>query len=122
MGVQCAWWTVLQVSNSVGDVAWYDGNSDDKTHDVCGKQANGYGLCDMSGNVWEWVWDWEGSFESSSSVDPTGPTSGTQRLIRGGSWDVSASFVRVYFRYGWKPSDIDNGLGFRLARSSHSVQ
>ena len=64
-------------SNAVAYVAWYSSNSSGQTHDVCGKNRNGYGLCDMSGNVSEWVWDWKGSYSSSPTVDPWGPISGS---------------------------------------------
>jgi formylglycine-generating enzyme required for sulfatase activity len=102
-------------SNTVGDVAWYDGNSGSSTHDVCGKQKNGYGLCDMSGNVWEW--DWTGDYSSGTQVDPQGPTSGSNRVIRGGSWFNSARDVRVSLRDGDAPSRSNNYLGFRLGLS-----
>ena len=105
-------------SNTIDENSWYRGNAGQKTHRICEKKENPLGLCDMSGNVWEWVWDWKNSFDSSSSVDPTGPTSGTHRVIRGGSWDVNTQFVRVSFRYSWEPSKIDNGLGVRLVRSA----
>ena len=91
-----------------------------KTHDVCGKTKtkNGYGLCDMSGNVWEWVWDYKGSYTGSPSVDPQGPTSGSNRVIRGGCWNYSARSVRVSSRLDRDPAAAYNNLGFRLVRSS----
>ena len=104
-------------SNSVDDVAWYDKKSDGQTHDVCSKQANGYGLCDMSGNVWEWVWDQYGvSDDSTSMVDPTGPIDGSFRVARGGGWDASNQSVQVSGRFNVDPANAYGGLGFRLVR------
>ena len=105
-------------SNSVGDVAWYDGNSDDKTHDVCGKKSNGYGLCDMSGNVYEWVWDWKDSYSGNDGTDLVGPASGPGRVSRGGSWYGLARNTRVSYRNGFDPAGRDFDLGFRLSRIS----
>lgn len=105
-------------SNNVADVAWYGNNSQDKTRDVCEKTRNGYGLCDMSGNVYEWVWDKYGDYSSSPSVDPRGPTSGSRRLSRGGSWYGFTFDVLVSGRNTFDPAGTRRYLGFRLARTS----
>ena len=104
-------------SSEVGSVAWYKSNSGNKTHGVCGKKKNGYGLCDMNGNVWEWVWDWHGGYSSSSLSDPVGPSTGSYRVIRGGSWGSTARYSRVSNR-GHTPSFRSDYLGFRLSRSA----
>ncbi|MEC7985764.1 MAG: SUMF1/EgtB/PvdO family nonheme iron enzyme, partial [Myxococcota bacterium] len=83
-----------------------------------GKKENGYGLCDMSGNVWEWVWDISGAYESGSVSNPTGKTSGTKRVLRGGSWRRSARNARVSTRSSYHASYWGGDLGFRLVRSN----
>jgi serine/threonine protein kinase len=109
-------WAGTNSENSLGTYAWYNSNSGSKTHPVGTKQPNGLGLYDMSGNVWEWCWDWYGSYSTSAQTNPTGHTSGSFRVLRGGSWVNDASVCRVANRYNDYPSGSRSGGGFRLVR------
>lgn len=101
-------------SNSIDNVAWYDGNSGSKTHPVKTKSPNELGLYDMSGNVWEWCGDWYGSYGSGSQTDPKGPSSGSLRVLRGGSWFDFARRCRVSRRNLIGPGYGSINYGFRL--------
>jgi formylglycine-generating enzyme required for sulfatase activity len=102
-------------SNSIYNYAW-GGNSNEKTHEAGKKQANELGLYDMSGNVWEWCWDWY-SDSGGTQIDYRGPASGTGRVHRGGCWNsTNASAYSVAYRdYYALPGFRNFDIGFRLA-------
>ena len=85
-------------SNYIDNVAWYDGNSGDKTHPVATKSPNELGIYDMSGNVWEWCADWYGDYSSGRQTNPKGPYGGSRRVYRGGCWFSYAGGCRSSFR------------------------
>ena len=107
-------------SDTSENVAWYDSNSDSKTHEVGKKQANALGLYDMSGNVWEWCWDWDGSSSGypSGTEDPAVPDTGSYWVARGGGWYYYASSCPVSRRDGSNPYSRNYNSGFRLVRSA----
>jgi formylglycine-generating enzyme required for sulfatase activity/serine/threonine protein kinase len=106
-----------QPNPTLDPIAWFGGNSENTTHRVGTKTPNPWGLYDMLGNVWEWVWDWDDMYPSDSVTDPAGPASGKNRVIRGGSWSLYARFCRAAYRGRDWPGHRFNDIGFRPART-----
>jgi formylglycine-generating enzyme required for sulfatase activity len=108
-------------SNTIEDVSWYESNSSSITHEVGSKHPNALGLYDMSGNAHEWCSDWysetyySSTYTASNPQDnPTGPTSGSWRVLRGGRWNYNARHSRVAWRDAYTIGHVDPSYGFRL--------
>jgi formylglycine-generating enzyme required for sulfatase activity len=107
--------------SQLGEYAWYDDNSSDKIHPVGTKKSNAFGLYDMSGNVWEWCWNWHTSSYvtgTEGDSDPTGASSGSYRVYRGGSWCGNSDYCAVSYRISYFPDYRYYYLGFRVVRSA----
>ena len=109
-------------SNDINAVAWYKVNACDKgegspdygTHVVKTKQPNELGIYDMSGNVWEWCFDWYGNYTAAAQSNPRGPSAGSYRVCRGGSWYSGAGYCRSSYRNNDGPGNRYGDLGLRL--------
>ena len=107
--------TTYSGSNDIEAVAWYEGNSGSETHEIKKKAANALGLYDMSGNVYEWGWDWADSI--STSTPSAGAASGSHRVLRGGGWSSDASWCAVSHLGDNSPSVRSSYSGFRVVCS-----
>ncbi len=117
---RCGEDTLYAGSTVIGDVAWYESNSDGTPHPVATKESNACGLYDTSGSVAEWNHDWYSSsyYSSSPGTDPGGATSGVYRVMRGGSWINNPTFARVADRDWNNPPFHYVSFGLRLLRTS----
>jgi formylglycine-generating enzyme required for sulfatase activity len=116
----CRAGTTGAYAGDLGAMGWYKDNSGSTTHPVGQKRANAWGLYDMHGNVWEWCLDWKGDYPSGNVTDPTGPSSGSHRIVRGGSWINAALYARSANRLWFSPGFRRNFLGFRVALAPSS--
>ena len=114
-GTTTAYNTGASISNNTG---WYSDNRITTAHPVGQKPANTWGLHDMHGNVYEWCWDWYGDYASGAQNDPTGASSGSGRVARGGGWFTLAryGYIRSAARSGHTPTYRDAVFGFRVLR------
>ncbi len=112
-----AWKDTYAGSSTIDGVAWYSDNSSGKTHEVGTRKPNSLKLYDMTGNVWEWCWDWYASIDADTPSD--GEAVGADRICRGGSWNIGTNGCMVSDHYGDWPENRDNELGFRLVRSAN---
>ena len=101
----------------LGNIAWYSSNSGNQTHAVGGKLANALGLHDMSGNVYEWCQDWNQLYPYGSVTNPTGPSTGSYRMLRGGYSSYVSNNCRSSYRSIYTPATVVSSVGFRVARN-----
>jgi formylglycine-generating enzyme required for sulfatase activity len=110
-------WSFGDDEARLGVHAWFSGNAKGELHPVGRKRPNPWGLHDMHGLGWEWCWDWYGPYERIDAVDPTGPASGSSRVLRGGAFGLRAQDLRSAFRNWFGPGGRFQNSGFRCARA-----
>ncbi|MBI2900515.1 MAG: formylglycine-generating enzyme family protein [Planctomycetes bacterium] len=108
-------WSFGDDGEKLGEYAWYDRNSESKTHAVGTKKANAWGLYDVHGNVWEWCEDWYGEYASGAATDPKGPSSSIVRCLRGGCFGSDGDITRSANRDGRDPANRNGKRGLRVA-------
>jgi len=113
------WYSANTANGTTGETFPSSGSQGYGSHQVGKKVANRLGLYDMSGNVFEWCNDWIGTVNTGEESDPTGASSGSSRVLRGGSWLLSASFASVSFRNSHYAGDCNGYRGFRVVRSAN---
>ena len=106
-------------SNNLSNVAWFDDNSGEETHEVATKKSNELGIYDMSGNVWEWCSDWFGDYSSSDQLNPQGPMYGKRKVVRGGDYGSDSTLCKVRLRFASQlPDKRGKNIGLRLVLSA----
>lgn len=111
-------WSGTNSNEYLDNYAWYYSNSGNKAYPIKSKNPNAFGLYDMSGNVWEWCWDWYGDYDISNKTNPIGPISGSRRVIRGGYWYATSIGCKTSFRTHSNPQGGTGSIGFRIAQNA----